>query len=152
MVDVDDVEVEGEEQDEEQFDSESEEAPERNSKLEELNVGQIPLEQLRPNPWNPNEMDDAAFNRLAEELQDVGMIDPIQVVPMEDGLYRIIGGEHRYQVARTLGWKTLPCVVLSEARWKDEDLQKLVTVRLNVLRGKINPERMVSPYFDAISS
>jgi uncharacterized ParB-like nuclease family protein len=114
--------------------------------LNKLTIQDVDIDLIVPNPWNPNEQDDTAFNRLVEELKTVGFIDPIQVVPMEDGKYRIIGGEHRYHAGRLLGYKTLPCVLLSDAKWKDEDLQKFVTVRLNMLRGKTNPEKMVKLY------
>jgi ParB/RepB/Spo0J family partition protein len=114
--------------------------------LNKVVVQDVAIEDIEPNPWNPNEQDDVAFNRLTEELQTVGMIDPIQVVPMASGKYRILGGEHRYQAAKLLGWATIPCVILSEERWQDEDLQKLVTVRLNMLKGKLNPEKMATLY------
>jgi hypothetical protein len=114
--------------------------------LSRLEVEQLPLDKLIPNAWNPNAMDDAAFSRLTQELSTVGMIDPIQVVEMADGTYRILGGEHRFHAASVLGWTSLPCVVLRGARWQDEDMQKLVTVRLNALKGRINATKMVQLY------
>jgi len=42
--------------------------------------------------------------------------------------------------------KTIPAMVLDGPRWKDEELQQLVTVRLNVLSGRINPEKMAILY------
>lgn len=98
------------------------------------------------NAWNPNVMDQDDFNRLVAEIEEVGFIDPVQVVPMEGGQYRIIGGEHRVAAARELKLKAVPAMVLEGARWKDEDLQKLVTVRLNVLKGHLNPEKMAVLY------
>jgi hypothetical protein len=112
----------------------------------DMRVEKIPLGQLVPNEWNPNAMDPETFNRLTNELSNVGFIDPIQVVPTDDGRYRILGGEHRYQAAKVLGWDELPCVILTEERWQDEDLQKFVTVRLNMLHGKLNPTKMVQLY------
>ena len=114
--------------------------------LNTCEVRNLLLSDILENSWNPNKMDDSSFNRLTEELRDVGCIDPIQVVPLEDGTYRILGGAHRFQAAKVLGWDSIPCVILSDVKWQDEDLQKLVTVRLNVLRGKIDPSRMVSLY------
>jgi len=98
------------------------------------------------NAWNPNVMDQDDFNRLVAEIEEVGFIDPVQVVPMEGGQYRIIGGEHRVAAARELKLKAVPAMVLEGARWKDEDLPKLVTVRLNVLKGHLNPEKMAVLY------
>jgi ParB/RepB/Spo0J family partition protein len=113
-------------------------------------VVELPIDQIECNPWNPNTMNDATFKRLVQELDatagGVGFVDPIQVVQRTDGKYRILGGEHRYHAAKTLGWTKLQAVVLRGDRWEDEDLQKFVTVRLNVLRGKLNPERMASLY------
>lgn len=95
---------------------------------------------------NPNEMDEATFNRLAAELDNIGLIDPVIVVPLEDGRFRIIGGHQRVAAAKALGWEEITAVVLTDERFKDEDLLKLICVRLNVLKGKINPEKFINLY------
>lgn len=91
-------------------------------------------------------MEDGAFRRLVKEIEDVGFIEFPQVVPMVDGTYRIIGGEHRIEAARELEYETVPCIVLGEEKWTEEELQQLVTVRLNVLKGKTDPGRMAQLY------
>jgi len=106
----------------------------------------IPVELLDNNPWNPNAMDAETFKRLVAEIKEVGFITPVEVVPMSTGRYRILGGEHRVAASRQLGLTDVPAMVLKGARWEDEDLQKLVTVRLNMLRGKTNPEKMAVLY------
>jgi len=111
-------------------------------------VEQIDIDKIVNNEWNPNVMDDETFNRLAEEIEEVGFVDPIQVVPMTDGTYKILGGEHRWRALRILGYTEVPCVVLGDEKWQDEDLQKFVTMRLNAIRGKINPEKFMELYND----
>lgn len=106
----------------------------------------IDPELLDINAWNPNTLDQDDYARLVREIEDVGFIVPVQVVPLEDGRYRIIGGEHRVAAARELRLATIPAVILDGPRWSDEDLQRLVTVRLNVLHGKMNPEKMAVLY------
>ena len=101
---------------------------------------------LDNNPWNPNTMDQDDFNRLVREIDEVGFIAPVQVIPVEDGRYRIIGGEHRVAAAVDLHLETIPAMVLEGPRWEDEELQQLVTVRLNALTGKTNPEKMALLY------
>jgi hypothetical protein len=100
--------------------------------------------------WNPNEMAPEEFNLLKEQIGEIGFIDPPTVVEVEDAkgnsFYRIIGGHHRVAAAKELNLRKIPVDVLQGDRWKDEDLQKLQTVRLNVLHGKINPEKMVVLY------
>jgi len=97
---------------------------------------------LDNNAWNPNSMDQDDFNRLVREIEDVGFIDAVQAVPTEEGRYRIIGGEHRVAAAMELRLESIPTLVLNGPKWQDVDLQKLVTIRLNVLKGQLNPEKM----------
>lgn len=122
---------------------------------ENMNIQRIAIDKIKPNPWNPNEMDDETFNRLTAELDTegggVGYIDPIQVVPMEDGTYRVIGGEHRYKAMQVLGHDAIDCVVLAGEKWRDEDLQKFVTTRLNMLRGKMSQKKFMDMYMDLSS-
>lgn len=102
-------------------------------------VEMIPLNRLHPNSWNPNEQTDATFNALAAEIQEDGFDDPLQVCPCDCELIEgphhvIIGGEHRWKAAGTLGMTELPCTVKS---W-DAELQKLKTVRRNLIAGDLN--------------
>jgi hypothetical protein len=116
---------------------------------------EVDVDSCRPNPWNPNEMEDEDLNRLAGEIEDVGFIDPIQVVPAvdEDGIEfnQIIGGEHRWMAMKYLGKEKIPSIVLTEERWAEGDLKKFVTVRLNALKGKLNPEKFASLWQDLAS-
>lgn len=108
----------------------------------ELDIGLIDH-----NPWNPNEMKEREFERLIREISESGMIAPIQVVPM-NGRYRIIGGAHRFQVCQLLEYETIPAVILSDEKWQDEGLQRLETVRLNIIKGGLNAEKMIELYND----
>jgi hypothetical protein len=100
--------------------------------------------------WNPNEMSTEEFSLLKEQISEVGFIDPPTVVLVEDGegkqFYRIVGGHHRVAAAKELKIRQIPVDVLQGDRWKDEDVLKLQSVRLNVLHGKMNPEKMISLY------
>ena len=109
---------------------------------------ELDLELIEHNPWNPNEMKEKEFERLLREIGESGMIAPIQVVPMPDGKYRIIGGAHRFQVCQLLEYETIPAVILTDEKWQDEGLQKLETVRLNIIKGGLNAEKMIELYND----
>lgn len=119
-----------------------------------IELASVPIGDLEPSPFNPNAMDEQTFNRLADELEDVGFIDPIQVIPWHDGAswtegkFRIIGGEHRFRAAQILGFNAVPAVLLTDERWHSEDRQKFVTVRLNALHGKIDPHKFLELYED----
>jgi ParB-like chromosome segregation protein Spo0J len=101
----------------------------------------IPITQIEENEFNPNSMDGKAFERLLKEIQTSGFIAAIQVVPLDNGKFRIIGGAHRYKAALKLGFHELPCVVLADAQFKSEDVQKFLTVKLNMLSGELDPDK-----------
>jgi hypothetical protein len=106
----------------------------------------LDIENIVPNEWNPNVMGAKEFARLVKEIETVGFIDFPQVVPLADGKYQLLGGEHRVRAAKELGYTAIPCAVLRGKKWDDTDLKKLVTVRLNVLHGKVDPTRMALLY------
>jgi len=106
----------------------------------------ISVDRLAPNSWNANEEDEVTFDRLIDDVSETGFIDSLTVVALEDGNYRILGGEHRWRAAKASGEEAVPCLVLKGAKWKDEDLQKFVTVRMNMLKGKLNPEKFLVLY------
>ncbi len=125
--------------------------------MKQYEIKEIQVDLIDPNPWNPNEQDAKTFDILVEEMDSdgtgVGYIDLIQVVPQSEpwgvpGRYRIIGGEHRWRGLRVLGHEAVECVVLIDPKWEDEDLQKFVTMRLNALKGKINPKKFMALYED----
>lgn len=96
----------------------------------------LSIDTLQPNPWNPNVEDGTTFNELVESIKENGFVEPIQVVESNGG-FVIIGGEHRWKAAKLAGLTEIPAVILD---W-DEDKQKVETVKLNVLRGKLDPEK-----------
>lgn len=108
----------------------------------------IPLADLRTNAWNPNVMAPADYARLVREIQDVGFIDPLIVVPWQDpdgtAFYRILGGAHRFRAATELGLAGVPCNILEGPQFQDEETQKALTARLIFLRGSIDRDRLVA--------
>jgi len=115
-------------------------------RYEEVGIGLIDA-----NAWNPNKMQDKTFDRLCREIEENGMNSPLQLVPIrqEDGTfrYRIIGGEHRFQACRVLGYKFIPAIIMEG----DEDVQKFITMRLNVITGAVDPAKMVKMYNDLLA-
>lgn len=105
------------------------------------NIRKIPVDLCVPNEWNANKMDENEFKRLVEEIDDTGFLNPIQVVPLTDGKFRIIGGEHRWHACKVLEYTTVPAVILTEEKFDDKDLQKFVSMRQNIIHGKINAEK-----------
>lgn len=111
-----------------------------------LRVVDIAVTSIDPNPNNPNEMSDEAFNRLVEEIREVGFLSPIIVVEKEDGRFKLLNGEHRWRAAMAANYEHIPSVVLSDDKFSDPDVFELVNIRLNEIRGKLSPEKMQPIY------
>jgi hypothetical protein len=103
------------------------------------------VDVLIPNPDNAQEMDEITFSRLVEEIREVGFTAPITVVDLEDGMFQLLSGEHRWRAAQVVGLDEIPAQVLPLADW-DEDLRAFALVRHNVLQGKVNHEKFLALY------
>jgi ParB/RepB/Spo0J family partition protein len=112
----------------------------------DIQLVQVPVDRLIPNPDNVNHMDDESLQALAMEIQETGMISPIQIVPTEGENYLILGGEHRWRACKMIGMPEVPCVLVSGDKWKDRDLFDLVAFRLNNLHGSQDPEKFMKVY------
>jgi ParB/RepB/Spo0J family partition protein len=117
-------------------------AVEKTQKLKRLDV---PVEQLEPNPDNPNEMSDAEFNMLYDNIERTGITDPILVRQLGLEKYRIVGGHHRYEIAKLLGMTSVPCTVIDDPDF-DDDQERFQMVRMNVIRGQMSPQKFLKLY------
>lgn len=105
----------------------------------------LPVESLLPNEKNPNVMTDSEFNMLASNIELTGITDPILVRSLEDDKYRVIGGHHRLEVAKVLGFSEVPCTVIDDPEF-DVDQENFQVVRMNVIRGHLSPQKFMTMY------
>lgn len=102
--------------------------------VEKLTVTEISVEKLTPNSWNPNRMSDEMRAKLKAYIQREGFVEPLVVRPKEDG-YQILGGFHRWVIARELGYQNVPCVIAD----LDDRRAKILSVNLNEMKGQSLP-------------
>ncbi|MCX6808007.1 MAG: ParB/RepB/Spo0J family partition protein [Patescibacteria group bacterium] len=116
----------------------------------------VKLIQLREADWNVNEMSDPKFNQLVRSIQEDGFREPIHVVPIDEGvdendnkfpIYRIIGGHHRFRAAQQLGFEEITAIVLDPHEYT-EDVQKLQSVKMNMIRGKLSSKKFTKLYLE----
>jgi len=96
---------------------------------------QLPLAQIRPNPYQPRRaFDEDALTELAESLRVSGLLQPIVVRPA-NGAYELIAGERRLRAADRLGWSEIGALV------RDVDDRTLLTLALveNLQRDQLSP-------------
>lgn len=106
----------------------------------------IAVDDLVPSLFNAQHQNEKTFNMLVDDILDNGVITALTVVPITDSKYQILAGEHRWRAARVAGEEELPCLVLVDAKFSQEEMKQLLTVRLNSLQGKLNPEKFFKIY------
>jgi len=101
---------------------------------ETLKITDIPVEKLTPNPWNPNRMSPEMRHKLKEYIKREGFVEPIVVRPKGEG-YEILGGFHRWSIAKELRYESVPCVVVN----LDDRRAKILSINLNEMKGQSLP-------------
>lgn len=130
----------------------------------------VPLTSLVKNDDNPNKMSAREFDLLCDNLEKTGLTDPILVRPvdmdsvrklakqygkdvgkLEPALveagqhFRIVGGHHRFDAASFLGFDQVPITVIMDPKF-DDDAEKFQLVRMNAIRGKLDPNAFFKLY------
>ncbi len=109
------------------------------SKAKPLEVVQLGVDDLVPNPWNVNRMSTGMRKKLKAYLRREGLVEPMVVRPhpAQDSKYQILGGFHRWQICKDeLGYKAMPCVVVEGL---DEKRAKILSINLNSMSGQPVP-------------
>ena len=115
-------------------------------KTKKLGRVDLDLSVLVVNDKNPNVMKSREFDLLVDNINKVGITDPIIVRPIGGGKYRIIGGHHRAKAAQFLGFSTVPCTVIDDPSFDDE-AEAFQLVRHTVIHGRIDPQQFISMYY-----
>ncbi|WP_027086767.1 ParB/RepB/Spo0J family partition protein [Cohnella panacarvi] len=109
---------------------------------EDDKVVEIPLAQLRANPYQPRKtFDEEAIKELAESIREHGVIQPIVVRQALRG-YEIIAGERRFRASQLLGNPTIPAVVRT---YNDQQVMEIALIE-NVQREDLNAIEVAIAY------
>lgn len=72
----------------------------------------IKLKDIVADPDQPRRtFDEQALEEMAQSIKEHGIIQPIVVMPIEDGKYEIVAGERRFRGAGRAGLETVPAIV-----------------------------------------
>jgi len=102
-----------------------------------IDIQNVNIEDIYPNPWNPNKQSQRVEEATQESIGNYGMLDPITVRPhpSEKDKFEIIDGEHRQRACINLGMKEIPVNVIHEL--SEQDARKL-TIIANETRGQVD--------------
>lgn len=115
---------------------------------EDEKVIEIPLAQLRANPYQPRKVfNDESINELAASIKEHGIIQPIIVRTVLKG-YEIIAGERRFRASQLCGKTTIPAVV---KKFSDQQVMEIALIE-NVQREDLNAIELAVAYQSLMDS
>lgn len=111
----------------------------RNSKQ----IMDIPIAQIRDFPDHPYKVrDDESMTELVESVKTRGLIQPVLVRPVEDGMYEMVSGHRRKRAFELAGIEKIPARVQELTR--DEAILSMVDS--NLQRDEILPSEKAFAY------
>ncbi len=95
----------------------------------------LPLSMIEPNKKQPRkDFDQAALDALAQNIAELGVIQPLTVRPYGDG-YQIVAGERRWRAAKIAGLTDVPVRIMD----LDDEQTMLIALIENLQREDLNP-------------
>jgi len=111
-----------------------------------MEIKEIPIDKIKPNTWNPNEIYRDKFNILVRHIKEEGMKQPILVRLVGDS-YEIIDGFHRFKASEEANLNKINCVIIKA----DDEKAKKITLSMNKLRGENDPIKLEKLINDLIN-
>ena len=92
-----------------------------------MNIKEIEINKLKPATYNPRQITTKQYNDLKKSIERFGLVDPI-IVNKDN---TVIGGHQRLKIIKSLGEKTIGCIVLDLNKEQERELN----IRLNKNTG-----------------
>jgi len=109
-------------------------------------VEEIPLNKVRPNPYQPRKhFDPESLAELAESIKTHGLLQPIVVKEDLDG-YVLIAGERRLRASKLAKNKIIKAIVVSVS---DEQMRQHALIE-NIQRDELNAIDLAQAYQELI--
>jgi len=105
-------------------------------------VLEIPLQEIRPNPFQPRKsFNEASLQELATSIKKDGLLQPIVVTEDIDG-YILIAGERRFRASKLAKMKTIRAILLQS----DESKMRQFALIENIQREELNAIELAEAY------
>ena len=114
----------------------------------ESDIIQIPVEDIRPNPYQPRRsFDQQALDELATSIKNYGVFQPIIVKKSIKG-YDLVAGERRLRACKLAGLDTIPAIVKD---FSDEEMREIALLE-NLQRENLTSIELAWAYKGIIDS
>ena len=95
----------------------------------------IPEYKIKPNPYQPRKIfEDDKIEQLATSIAQYGLLQPITVLPQDDGSYQLVAGERRLLACRKLRMQEVPAILTT----MDEERSSALALIENIQRCDLN--------------
>ena len=86
----------------------------RNLRMREREVARIPIDAIRPNPYQPRRVfAQDALEELCASIKQYGLLQPISVRKLGIDSFELIAGERRLRACRMAGMKFIDAIIFS---------------------------------------
>ena len=114
----------------------------------ETDVMQIPVNEIRPNPYQPRKnFDQQALDELATSIRNYGVFQPIIVKKSIKG-YDLIAGERRLRASKLAGMETIPAIIKD---FTDNEMREIALLE-NLQREDLSSIELAWAYKGIIDS
>ncbi|MFH1746026.1 MAG: ParB/RepB/Spo0J family partition protein [Planctomycetota bacterium] len=112
-------------------------------------ITHLPADAIQPNPHQPrNSFDEASIRELSDSIRAHGILQPIIVRPIGDGLYELVAGERRWRAAQVAGLKLLPAIIREVS---DSEALELALIE-NLQREDLNAIERATAYNEYVET
>ena len=95
----------------------------------------VPVAELvEPEHAARTTMDDAKMNSLVVSIREMGILEPLLVMPTENAKLEVVAGHRRLKAARIAGLAEAPCIIV-----EDKETADAVKIHENVEREDLSP-------------
>ncbi|NLM75804.1 MAG: nucleoid occlusion protein [Clostridiaceae bacterium] len=82
-------------------------------KFENKKITMIPIDLIRPNPYQPRKkFDQSSMDELCKSIKQYGVIQPINVRKISNTHYELVAGERRLRATAMSGQKEIPAIIV----------------------------------------
>lgn len=99
-----------------------------------MKVVQKKVSEVRGSEYNPRQLSKKQYKTIKDSIEKFGFAEPIIINKHKGREGVIIGGHQRFQIAKDLGFKEVPCVELD----LDLEKEKELNIRLNKNSGSFD--------------
>lgn len=100
-----------------------------------INIVEVPINELKASDYNPRKHSKEQADQLKESIKRFGLVDPAICNSAPNRMNIIIGGHFRVEMAKELGFQTMPVVYVNIP---DIEKEKELNIRLNKNTGEFD--------------